>query len=99
MRFMPIGGLLHRAVVERTVSENGEAMLTARPKHAKPKLCSGHFGKQECSFKLYGRSSSSKSQKILKQETLLHDIFNLSVVLCSAVMLPTSYILFISLQK
>ena len=94
--------LLHRAAVETTVSinDNGEAQATiVKPKHAKPKLCNGHLGKQECSFRPHSRSSSSQSPSNLTQETVLFDLFNLSMVLCSAVMLPTSYLLFISLQK
>ena len=90
------GGLLHRSVVERTVSEKSVEAIPTKPKHAKPKLCNGHLGKQECSFKAYSRSSS---QNNLTQETALLDIFNLSIVLCSTVMLPISYILFITLQK
>lgn len=104
--------VLQWTVVKSTASVNANdadekapsssAPSQATPKRAKPKLCNGHLGKQECTFKPHVRSSPSRFQSkknTQETETVLFDFFNLSMVLCSAVMLPTSYILFISLLK
>lgn len=109
--FRCTGSVLQWTVVKSTASVNANdadekaprsAPSQATPKHAKPKLCNGHLGKQECTFKPHVRSSPSRFQSkknTQETETVLFDFFNLSMVLCSAVMLPTSYILFISLLK
>ena len=86
------GGLLQSSA---SINNDDRKASRAMPKHFKPKLCNGHLGKQECSFKLHV-GSRSQSKNILTRESALFDLLNLSMVLCS---LPISYILFISLQK
>ena len=87
------GGLLQSSAA--SINNDNRKASRAMPKYVKPKLCSGHLGKQECSFKLHV-GSRSQSKNILTRESALFDLLNLSMVLCS---LPISYMLFISLQK
>ena len=85
-----VGGLLQTIV---PVNDDRKAPSQAMPKFVKPKLCNGHLGKKECSFKLHV-GSRFQSKNSLSQELI--DFLNLFMVLCS---LPISYILFVSLQK
>ena len=85
-------------IVETTTSKNDDKKVSAtpRPMHTSPKLCNGHLGKQECTFKPSSRNNPQFQKNLNQAETAMLD---LSMVLCLAVMLPASYILFWMTKK
>jgi len=64
-----------------------------------PKLCTTHYRKQECNFKLHNSSRSKpnfQDNRTLQKEDTKYDILNLLAAFSTA-MLPTFYLLFINI--
>jgi len=64
-----------------------------------PKLCTTHYRKQECNFKLHSSSRSKpnfQDNRTPEKEDAMYNILNLSAAFSTA-LLPTFYILFINI--
>ena len=81
-------------------SKQVDAVVKLPKSMKQPKLCTTHYVKKECNIKPYDSPKfqpNSHGHKTSEGAATMSDIFNLSAVFCSAVILPTFYILFFSI--
>ena len=76
--------------------QTDEAIKSPSLKNTKqPKLCTTHFGKKECNFKPHHSPKTDGSRKSQEAGTVFN-MLNMSAAVCSAVIIPAFFILFVS---
>ena len=81
-------------LTDASSKQANEAMESPSLKSTKqPKLCTTHFGKKECNFKPHHSPKTDGSRTSQEAGTM----FNMSAAVCSAVIIPAFFILFVSI--